>query len=268
MTEKILNALSDIIDTHTHPINSADYRLHCKSALDAKGALILPNFLTHEAIAIIQKEGIQEQKSAFYTKSSHTVYLLPPDSNFPEDHIRNRQIHSSKGCITTDQIPQHSPLHTLYEDTHFKSFLCSILGEQALYPYADSLSSINLHYASAGQELGWHYDHSSFAITLLIQKPQQGGNFEFVRNVRDADKNEMAFENTRKILDKETNATALSFDVGDLVLFRGRNSIHRVTATEGDTTRMLVVLAYNTAPGIALSESARKTFFGRVGEVL
>jgi len=40
--------------------------------------------------------------------------------------------------------------------------------------------------------------------------------------------------------------------------------MHRVTPTEGDKTRMLVVLAYNTEPNISLSESARMTFFGRL----
>ena len=48
---------------------------------------------------------------------------------------------------------------------------------------------------------------------------------------------------------------------GDLVLFRGRNSMHRVTPAQGGTTRMLVVLAYNTEPGVCLSDSARMTFF-------
>ena len=31
-----------------------------------------------------------------------------------------------------------------------------------------------------------------------------------------------------------------------------------------DTTRMLAVLAYNSEPGIKLSESARMTFYGRL----
>ena len=55
----------------------------------------------------------------------------------------------------------------------------------------------------------------------------------------------------------------LDFEPGDLVLFRGRNAIHRVTPTEGGTTRLLVVFAYNDQPGVALSESARTTFYGR-----
>ncbi|MCZ4279844.1 hypothetical protein O4H49_03580 [Kiloniella laminariae] len=49
------------------------------------------------------------------------------------------------------------------------------------------------------------------------------------------------------------------------MLFRGRNALHRVAPVEGDRTRILVVLAYNSQPGIALSESACMTFYGRLG---
>ena len=40
--------------------------------------------------------------------------------------------------------------------------------------------------------------------------------------------------------------------------------MHRVTPTEGSQERILVVLAYNSKPGISLSEEARMTFFGRL----
>ena len=68
-----------------------------------------------------------------------------------------------------------------------------------------------------------------------------------------------------QILDGDIPAKTLSMNAGTLVLFRGRNSIHRVTPVKGDRTRMLVVLAYNTEPDISLSESARMTFYGRLG---
>jgi len=139
-----------------------------------------------------------------------------------------------------------------------------VLGEEPLYPYADKLSSINLHYASEGQELGWQFDNCSFAITLLIQKPQAGGVFEYVENLRNADAGDMNYAGVEKLLNKETEPKKLGIEAGDLVLFRGRNAIHRVTPTEGDTTRMLVVLAYNSQPDISLSETARMTFYGRI----
>jgi len=67
------------------------------------------------------------------------------------------------------------------------------------------------------------------------------------------------------MVDAQVPVKTLSMDAGTLVLFRGRNSMHRVTPNASSQTRMLAVLAYNTEPGVALSESARMTFFGRLG---
>ena len=75
----------------------------------------------------------------------------------------------------------------------------------------------------------------------------------------------MNYELAGKVLDRKVPIETLAMDPGDLVFFRGRNSMHRVTPVEGSVTRMLVVLAYNTEPGISLSESARMTFYGRLG---
>ena len=140
-----------------------------------------------------------------------------------------------------------------------------MVGEKTLYEYADPLSSINVHFASEGQELNWHFDNSEFAITLLLQSPKAGGKFEYVKNLRCAEQNDMNYAGVEAVLDEKTKPSHLTVEPGTLVLFRGRNSMHRVTPTEGDRTRILVVFAYNSKPGIALSESARMTFFGRLG---
>ena len=74
----------------------------------------------------------------------------------------------------------------------------------------------------------------------------------------------MNYEQVEKLLDGEMEPSALDIDPGTLVLFRGRNSIHRVSPNESDTTRILAVLAYNSEPGIELSPNARMTFYGRL----
>jgi len=265
MTNLTQFGLDQIINTTQYPIASEDFRAQCKSMLDESGVLVLPEFVLPEAVKSIQQEGIANQHQAFYTASKHNVYLKPSDEAFESNHPRNREITSSKGCITTDQIPSESSLHTLYNSAELQEFLCAVLDEKALHEYADPLSSINLHYASEGQELGWHFDNSSFAITLLIQKPKAGGVFEYVKDARNADEGEMNYPLVGQVLDGEQSVSTLTMDEGALVLFRGRDSMHRVTPTQGDITRMLVVLAYNTQPGVALSESARQTFYGRLG---
>ena len=257
--------LADIIDLEQYPLDDDDFRAACKRTLDENGALVMRQFVKPAAVSIIQSEGEANQHLAYYTVKNHNIYLKPSDPDYPADHPRNREIASSKGCITADQIPHDSVLHTLYDSPEFREFLCVVLGEAELHEYGDAMSSINLHYAGEGQELGWHFDNSSFAITLLIQKPEGGGVFEYVKDVRDADRGEMNYELSGKVLDREVPIETLEMDPGDLVFFRGRNSMHRVTPVEGSRTRMLVVLAYNTEPGISLSESARMTFYGRLG---
>lgn len=256
--------IAELLNLSANPINDAQFRADCKQELENAGVLLLQNFLNPSAVESIRLEGEQNRHLAYYTSSQHNVYLCPTDNTYPLDHPRNRLVSSSKGCITTDQIPSDSLLHELYNNATFKDFLCMVLSEDQLHEYADPLSSINQHYASDSQELGWHFDNSSFAITLLIQKPQSGGVFEYKKDVRDAEQNDMNFELVSQVLDGQTPVEAIDINPGDLVLFRGRNSIHRVSPTVGETTRMLVVLAYNTEPGISLSESARQTFYGRL----
>jgi hypothetical protein len=71
-------------------------------------------------------------------------------------------------------------------------------------------------------------------------------------------------ERCAEVLDGEVPVKTLAMEVGALVLFCGRNAMHRVTPVQGQRTRMLAVLAYNTEPDISLSESALMTFYGRL----
>jgi hypothetical protein len=256
--------LDQIVDLERFPIGDAAFRVTCKETLDRDGVLVMSGFMTAAAVHVVHDEGTANRDKAYFCAQNHTVYLSPPDQDFATDHTRNRVVVSSKGCITDDIVPSSSALRALYNAEMFQGFLCDTLGEAALFEYADPLSSINIHYAETGQELGWHFDNSSFAITLMIQPAKQGGQFEYVTGVRNADAGDMNFDGVAAVLDSQTPVKRLAMDAGALVLFRGRNAMHRVTPTEGDRTRMLAVLAYNAKPGISLSESARMTFYGRV----
>ena len=255
--------LEKLISTDAFPIEDAAFRAACRADLDRDGVLVMRNFLAPSAVEKVRKEGLAHREEAFFCSQSHTAYLSPQDRDFAAEHPRNRLVVSTKGCITDDIVPSNSPLRTLYNAEEFRGFLCEVLGETALYEYADPLSSINIHYAETGQELGWHFDNSSFAITLMIQPAERGGQFEYIGDLRDADAGDMNYEGVAAVLDGKARAKRLAMDAGALVLFRGRNALHRVTPNEGKRTRMLVVLAYNSQPGISLSEAARMTFYGR-----
>jgi len=208
--------LTECIDLDAHPLASEAYRAQCKHTLDTQGVLTMPGFLTTQAIESVRTEGAQQRHLAYFADSGHNVYLAPSDPAFSAEHPRNRQVVSSKGCIQTDQIPEGSPLHTLYDSPELKAFLCAVLDEQALYEYAD------------------------------------------------ADAGDMNYALVADVLDGKLTPAQLDIEEGTLVLFRGRDALHRVTPTTGAQERMLAVLAYNTEPGIALSKEARLTFFGRL----
>ena len=256
--------LANIVDLDRHPLTTRDFQEACRARLDRTGVLVLSDFLRPAALEDIRAEAEAGLSEAYFCAQNHSVYLTPPDPAYGPEHPANRQVVSSKGCICDDRVAESSALKVLYKDAGFRAFVMATTGQDSLHAYADPLSSINVHYAGRGQELGWHFDNSSFAITLLIQKPDAGARFEFIRDLRDADAGEMNYDGVADLLEGRVQPSELTMEPGALVLFRGRNSIHRVSPNESDRVRMLAVLAYNAEPGVALSESARMTFYGRL----
>jgi hypothetical protein len=257
--------ISEIIDLGKYPVEQREgFGTRCKRQLDQKGSLLLPGFITDQAVEALKAEALEHAHLAYFCQQTHTAYLSAPDPQYDSSHPGNRQVKSSKGCITDDQIPLESPLRTLYDNESFQAFLCHVLDEDRLYRYADPLSSLNVNYFREGQELGWHFDNSPFSVTLMIQAPEQGGEFEYIPRLRNYESGDMNFDRVGAALDGKADTLKLELSAGTLALFRGRNSLHRVTPVSGETDRIQVVLAYSSEPGIALTEQARLTFYGRI----
>ena len=252
-----------IINIEQHPIQESDYSKSCKDQLDSTGALVMEDFLNSDTVESLQAEARELRPLAYFCHQNHNAYLLDPDTDFPAEHIRNLEQVSDKGCITHDQVPENSLLRTLYEWPDFRKFLKQVLGEP-VFPYADTLSSININYYEQGQQLGWHFDNASFAVTLMLQSPGQGGEFEYREKVRNREKGDSAFADTEAVIKGKLQPKTLAMGDGALVLFRGRNSLHRVAPVDSEHARILVTLNFNTEPGIMLSELARMAFFGRI----
>ena len=253
----------NIINLEQHPIQESDYSKSCKDQLDSTGALVMEDFLNSDTVESLQAEARELRPLAYFCHQNHNAYLLDPDTDFPAEHIRNLEQVSDKGCITHDQVPENSLLRTLYEWPDFRKFLKQVLGEP-VFPYADTLSSININYYEQGQQLGWHFDNASFAVTLMLQSPGQGGEFEYREKVRNTKKDDSAFADTEAVIKGKLQPKTLAMGDGSLVLFRGRNSLHRVAPVISEHARILVTLNFNTEPGIMLSELARMAFFGRL----
>ena len=252
-----------IVNLQKHPIEEINYRKNCKAKLDLKGDLVMENFLTDESLHHLQSESRDLHHLAYFCHQNHNAYLLEPEPELSDEHIRNLDQTSDKGCVSHDQIPLNSPVRTLYEWSVFQSFLEAILSNK-IFPYTDNLSSININYFEQGQQLGWHYDNASFAVTLMVQAPDNGGEFQYLEHLRNFEKSDQGFAKTEDVVKGRLQCKKLNMNDGALVLFKGRNSLHRVSPVTSNKSRILVTLNYNTEPGIMLSELARMTFFGRL----
>ena len=88
----------------------------------------------------------------------------------------------------------------------------------------------------------WHFDIASFAITLMIQSSASGGNFQYVVDARNVEKNTLNARLIDSVLQNKHPAKELRIEEGMLVLFYGSNYLHRVTPVTSNKHRVLVTL--------------------------
>jgi len=258
-----MNNINSIIDYNKHPINDIKYINECNSLIKMNSLLVLENFLSKESLFKILNETKSLEDKAFYCKQQHTILLTKQSDNIDKNDPLNRLMISDKGCVPHDLINKNSDLNNLYKSDVFKTFIKKVLNLDNIFPYTDNLSSINLNYYQKGQQLGWHFDNASFAITLMIQSSTIGGDFEYISEGRDSKNNYIDKKLISNIIDGTNKPKKLDVNEGTLVLFYGRNYLHRVTPVQSKTPRILITLNYNEENHIELSENARLTFFGR-----
>jgi len=232
------------------------------NVLNKEGILVFDSFISQRGLIKLKKEAAELKPKSFKSSSEYNVYVSDYDEKFPPESPRNRIMSTTKKCIPNDLIPKDSILQKLYYSSLLKNFFCKLLGKDNLYPYEDSLSSININYYDKGDALGWHFDNSDFTITLLVKNCTKGGVYEFFNDMRFKD-GEEDYDFVQKILDNNLEGTKVKSFEGDLMIFKGNKSIHQVTPVE-EGERILVTFNYNETLGISLSEQSRRTFFGRI----
>ena len=89
-----------------------------------------------------------------------------------------------------------------------------------------------------------------------------GGAFEYAAGIREDSEN---FDEVARVLDgRSEKITRLNLEPGDLQLFRGRNSLHRVAPLEGNRRRYVAIFSYVEEPGMVGSPERTRQLYGRV----
>ncbi len=262
------DTLDAVVDLDHYPIDRLDGRAGaelvaaCRNMLQTGGACQLPGFMRPQAVARLVTEADGLRPRAHRTDDTHNAYFEPTDVLLAADDARRQLQRSAKLTIGYDLIGSDSPLRRCYETDEMTRFVQAVLGAEVLYRDADPSGALSLAIFERGDELGWHFDRSEFAVTLMLAPARAGGSYEYVRNLRsETDEN---LDGVRAVLEGRapSSVVALRNEPGTLSLFRGRYSLHRVTPNASDSPRVNAVLAYAQTSGHTLNAVTRKLFYG------
>lgn len=239
----------------------AGFASKCRQQYLDTGLCTLPEFILPDALETLAEEANSIADQAFFCNSTHNAYLSDDDSALPEDDVARLREQTYVGSVPYDCIDLSAGLRRLYQWEPLKDFIGYVLGKKQFYRFADPLGALSINVFVDGGEHGWHFDESEYTVTLMLQPPEQGGEFEYVPQIRE-------LSNEKEIVagvlsGNREGVVKLPFTAGTLLIFGGRQTIHRVTRVKGAKPRLVPVLCYSERPDMVNSESVRKLFWGR-----
>lgn len=228
------------------------------------GVCLLQEFITPQATEAMVGEARSLVDKAYFCHNTHTAYLKAVDESFPTDHPARRLLRTDVGSVAYDCIPHDSALRSLYEWDALTSFIAAVLQKPTLYRHADALGALSINVFTPGDEHAWHFDEAEFTVTMMLQTAEQGGAFEYVANIRNA--TDPHYDHVARVLDGDReDVRCLPFNPGDLLIFAGRHTLHRLAPVAGRRPRLVPVLCYAEQPDVVNSDRVRKLFWGRTG---
>ena len=230
------------------------------------GACQLERLLCPDAVAAVVEEAGQMRDLAFRTEAVHNVYFVDVPAEAAEGDVRAMTVRSVKRSLSWRHVGSASPLRALYQWDGLVTFLREVLELPSIYRDADPDGACSIMFYDEGDELGWHFDNSEFAVTIMLLPSERGGAYEFVPAVRSSEDENV--DGVRSVLAGERRLVrSMEIEPGTLTLFRGRHSLHRVTPVAPGNSRMNAVLAYASVPDHKMEPLTRQLFYGTSEEV-
>jgi len=268
--------LDQIVDLVAYPIDqrgSARYLVvvdAARAGLRSQGCAVVKDLIRPEAIARMNNE-IESRKHTthFSTESINPYFHTSVDPQYPDHHPVNTFIERSSGFIPGDSWDETCSIDALFRSPELRAFLADCLELPVLHCYADPLAGITANILDPGQQFTWHFDTNEFAVTILVQEADMGGEFEYYPAIRSP--TDEGFDAIAALLASADTATkvegvhSLDLEPGDLQIFRGRYSLHRVKRVAADSVpRHAAIFAFTEQPDVIGRVERTQQLFGRV----
>ena len=259
-----------LVNYDSCPIDKADHAARraaiedCRKSLAADGCAVIKGFLSEKGLATLLEEAVERKPKAFFSSSRSTnVYFSDDDPSLPRDHPRRIFLERSNGFVSSDNFGDETASRRLYRWPALTRFIADCLAKDRLYIYDDPISNMIVNVGRPGTCFNWHFDTNEFTITMLLNAAESGGYFEYVPNLRSAD--DECYGAVRKVLEgNRSRVVRLDLEPGDLQLFLGRFSLHRVTENTGGRDRLLLIMSYAERPGMIGSLHRTRELYGKV----
>jgi hypothetical protein len=257
----LLNVTSYPLDRLDSPEGQA-LVARCRADLAATGMFNLPGLVRPAALAAAVAELTPLlANGAFRHARKHDIWFGAPQPGLPADHPARRQVETSNRTVTGDRT-LGTIIRRIYDWPPLAAFLAAAMDKPVLFPMADPLACLNVMGYGEGEELNWHFDRSQFTVTLLLQNPEAGGEFEYRRNLRSAE--DPNYDGVaRSLAGQDRDVRSVKLTAGTLNVFAGRNTAHRAAPSRGLRDRIIAVMSFVEQPGVMFSAQERIGFYGR-----
>lgn len=259
-----------LIDHRRYPVDQPDDPSRRKvvdqvrASLAGDGCAVIPGFLSRHGLESLLEEAQNRVPHAYFSNTRKTnVYFSDDDPDLPKDHPRRVFLDRTNGFITSDLFGDETASRRLYRWPALTRFIADCLNKQRLFIYDDPISNMIVNVGKPGTCFNWHFDTNEFTITMLLKPAPSGGQFEYVPNLRSA--NDERYDDVRRVLGGDrSRVVRLDLKPGDLQLFLGRFSLHRVTENTGGDERLLLIMSYADKPGMIGSVHRTRELYGKV----
>ena len=259
---------SEYVDLTKYPINEVGPARKAlikdsNLAIKDEGCVVLKGFIRQDRISELVAECDRVESRGHRNFTRTNPYFLSDREDLPLTHPLRRFYDRSNAFVPADNFGSESILRAIFDWPAFSPFVKEVLGEENFFPYADPLADVTVNLAEEGGGFPWHFDTNNYTVTLAIQNAEHGGDFEYSPMVRSlTDEN---YEVVEKVLDGDKDLIrTLKLEPGDLQIFKGRYSLHRVAPLAGLRKRYVAIFSYVAEPGMVSSPQRAKELYGRV----
>lgn len=261
---------AELIDYHRYPISRDGPEREAllarvRADLARDGCAVLRGFATPQGIAALTEEADRVAAHGHRSYSRTNAYFTQDDPTLPADDPRRRFFDRSNAFVPADNFAKDGPLRVVHDSPGFDAFIQDCLQEKRFYRYADPLADVIVNTASEGNGFPWHFDTNNYTVTLAIQNAEAGGAFEYAPNIRSAGpQGDENFAEVARVLDGTSDMVkVLDLQPGDLQIFRGRYSLHRVAPLRGSRPRYVAIFSYVEEPDMVGAPERTRQLYGR-----